>query len=326
MSASSRQGEEREADELAQPDAPDGSTLESFSSALVEVDLAAASQAGTARADNTDHYIAVRMERSLLGVLSNLPADTLPHSFDETAYGMAVADGMSAMSGAALASTAALRKLVELVVNTPDWIMRLNRRKAAAVKRRLVERFGQIDLALKERSEKDPRMAGISSTLTVACSLGSDLFVAHIGDTRAYLMRGGLLHQVTSDHTMAQAMIDAGVAGAGDAVVRGTRRVLTAALGSALPSNPEVQRLRLRHGDQVLLCTDGLTEGADFETIGSILRKGGSADEACRDLIEAALRGGSNDNITVVLARYRFPQTDSPNRSVDATQPAAQNV
>lgn len=309
MSATSKPGEERVA--AAQQGAPEVSKLETPPSSLVEVDLAARSHTGNTRTNNEDHYIAVRLERSLLKVLSNLPEEMLPHSFDETAYGMAVADGMGGIPAGELASSIALHKLVDLVVNTPDWIMRMNRRKAAAVKRRLSERFSQIDSALKQRVERDPRLAGMSTTLTVACSLGADLFIAHIGDSRGYLMRGGLLHQLTSDHTMAQAMIDAGVAGAGDAVVRGMRRVLTAALGSALPSDPEVQRLHLRHGDQVMLCTDGLTESVESETMASILRTATSSDEACAALIDAAMKGGGTDNITVVLARYRFPQPSS---------------
>jgi protein phosphatase len=148
--------------------------------------------------------------------------------------------------------------------------------------------------------------------MTVAASLGADLFLAHIGDSRAYLFRGDELHQLTRDHTLAQAMIEAGVATADDTAVHGMRRVLTAALGAtAQPSDPEVQRLYLRHGDQLLLCTDGLTECVDGETIRSILRHADSADDACRALIEEALRDGATDNVTVVLARYRFPQTAS---------------
>jgi protein phosphatase len=261
--------------------------------------------------NNEDHYLAVRLERSLQTVLSNLPEGVLPHSFDETAYGMAVADEIGGMPDGAVASSMALRTLVALVVKTPDWIMRMNRRKAAVVKRRLTRRFRQVDVALREHSEKDPRLTGMGTTLTVACSLGADLFLAHIGDSRVYLLRGNEIHQLTRDHTMARALTGAGLVDE-DAVVDGMRRVLTASLGSTWqPSDPEVQRLYLRHGDQVLLCTDGLTECVDSETIGSILRNASSADEACLSLIDTALSAGGDDNVTAVLARYRFPQTAS---------------
>ena len=312
MTASPRASEQREPAHLSEPGTPGNVKAENPPSSLVEVDLAGQSNAGNLRSKNEDHYLAARMDRSLQVILSNLPEGAFMDSVDETAYGMVVADGIRGMPAGALASSMALRTLVDLVVKTPDWIMRMNRRKAAVVKRRLTQRFRQVDEALREYGERDPRLAGMGTTLTVAASLGSDLFLAHVGDSRAYLLRGDELHQLTRDHTLAQAMIEGGIAGAEDAVVHGMRRVLTAALGStAQPTDPEVQRLYLRHGDQLLLCTDGLTESVDSETIRSILRTADSAEGACSALIDAALRGSGNDNVTVVLARYRFPANGS---------------
>jgi protein phosphatase len=89
------------------------------------------------------------------------------------------------------------------------------------------------------------------------------------------------------------------------------RNVLMAALGSTGgQTDAEVQRLHVEDKDQVLLCTDGLTALVDDETIGLILRAEDSADRACKNLIDTALTRGGTDNATVVLARYRFPQTE----------------
>ena len=277
---------------------------------LVEVDLAAHSDPGTVRSANEDHYLVVRLERSLEALLSNLPEELVPRNDNETTYGMVVADGMGGMPSGDVASRLALSKLVELVVKTPDWIMRMNRRKAAVVKRRLIQRFRHVDITLRELGERDPRLSGMGTTLTVAASLGADLFLAHIGDSRAYLLRDGELHQLTRDHTLAEAMIEAGFLDPADSTVYGMRRVLTAALGStAQPTDPEVQRLQLVHGDQLLLCTDGLTECLEPESIRAILSDAMSADEACHRLVNAALEAGGTDNVTVILARYRFPKT-----------------
>lgn len=323
MKANPKPVEDHDACQPDQPGAPMSVKLENPPSSLVEVDLAAHSHTGSVIRNNEDHYLVVRLERSLQTVSSNLPDGVLPHSFDETAYGMVVADGMGEMPAGRVASSMALRELVDLVIKTPDWIMRMNRRKAAVVKRRMRERFRQVDVALRERSEKDPRLSGMGTTLTVACSLGADLFLAHIGDSRAYVLRGNKLYQLTRDHTLAQAMIDAGIGEAENAIVRGMRRVLTAALGSTVrPYDPDVQRFHLMRGDQVLLCTDGLTESVDAETISSILRNANSADEACHALIEAALMAGGIDNVTVVLACYRFPQTASQEPSDISGPPA----
>src|SRR5262245_53837423 len=229
----------REQAEFSYPGASRDLKLENPPSSVVEVDLAARSHVGNIRPNNEDHYLTVRVDRSLQVVRSNLPEGALPTNFDETAYGMVVADGMGGMPAGELASSMALRVLVDLVAKTPDWIMRMNRRKAAVVKRRLTQRFRQIDSALREHAERDPRLAGMGTTMIVACSLGADLFLSHIGDSRAYLLRGDEVHQLTRDHTLAQAMIEAGVATADDETVRGMRRVLTAALGStAQPSDP----------------------------------------------------------------------------------------
>jgi protein phosphatase len=280
-------------------------------SALVKVDLAALSHRGHVRPTNEDHYFAARIARSLKTLTTNLAEGILPSSFEEAAYALLVADGMGGMAAGEVASSSALCKLVELVVNTPDWIMRLDQSEdSVIIMQRMTQRFRQVDDDLREQARQDPALTGMGTTLTVAISLGADLVIGHIGDSRAYLLRGARLHQLTRDHTMAQALVDAGIANPQDAVTQAMRHVLTAALGSTgEKSDPEVQRLHLRDGDQVLLCTDGLTEMVEDMVIASTLRDAASVDSACRVLIDLALAGGGTDNVTVVLARYQFPPT-----------------
>jgi PPM family protein phosphatase len=282
-------------------------------SAMVKVDLAARSHQGHVRDSNEDHYLAVRINRSLETVLTNLEEGVLPKRLDETAYGMLVADGMGGRAAGEIASSTALLRLLELVADTPDWIMRINQREnAATVMRRMTHRFRQIDDELRERGESNPSFYGMGTTLTVAATLGADLFLGHIGDSRAYLLRSGKLHQLTKDDTLAQALIDAGIAGANDTVTRAMKHVLTAALGTTgEPSDPQVQRLHLSDGDQLLLCTDGLTEMVSDNDIAAELAAANSSQAACQALINLALAGGGKDNITVVLARYCFPQVSA---------------
>ena len=279
-------------------------------SALVEVDLAAQSHQGFVRKNNEDHYLAVRITRSLQTVLTNLPDGILPQSFDETAYGMLVADGMGGMPAGEVASSVALLRLLELAVQTPDWIMKMDQREnAAIVMRRMTHRFRQVDDELREQARRDITLHGMGTTLTVAVSLGTDLFLSHIGDSRAYLFRAGKLHQLTKDHTLAQALIEAGIAGQDDTSTHAMRHVLTAALGSTGErTDPQVQRFHLSEGDQLLLCTDGLSEMVADDNIASVLGSADSSATACQALIDLALAGGGKDNITIVLARYHFPQ------------------
>jgi protein phosphatase len=218
---------------------------------------------------------------------------------------------MGGMAAGEVASRMALCKLVELVVNTPDWIMQLDHRKnESQVMERMTQRFRLVDEALRDEAQQETSKLGMGTTLTVALSLGGKLLMGHIGDSRAYVMRGGSLHQLTRDHTLAQALIDAGIANPGDAATHALHHVLTAALGATSErADPQVLSFRLSHNDQILLCTDGLTEMVPSESIVSILNEQTSSSAAaCDALIEKALSAGGVDNVTVVLARYQFPE------------------
>lgn len=270
-------------------------------SSEIKVEIAAASHRGHVRENNEDHYLAVRFQRSLETLCTNAEEGVIEARYDETGYGMLVADGMGGLAAGEVASRIALCKLVEMVVDTPDWIMNYKQRDDVnVVMQRMTQRFRQIDDTLREQAESDRSLTGMGTTLTAAVSLGRDLLIGHIGDSRAYLLRNGRLHQITSDHTLAQALIDAGISDPDDTATRAMRHVLTAALGSAgEPADPQVQRFYLSPNDQVLLCTDGLSEMVAKDTITSVLNEAGSSKNACQSLIDLALAGGGLDNVTV---------------------------
>ena len=174
----------------------------------------------------------------------------------------------------------------------------------------MTERFRLIDSALRDNAESDPSLLGMGTTLTAVVSLGAELFVGHIGDSRAYLFRNKRLHQLTRDNTLAQELIDAGIARPEDTATQAMRHVLTAALAAGEQADPQVQRFHLSDGDQVLLCTDVLTEMVKDETIATILSDSDSATQACQTLIDLALAAGGADNTTAIVARYRFPHSE----------------
>jgi protein phosphatase len=279
------------------------------SSTEVKVDIAGASHVGLIRKNNEDHFLALRFKRSLETLCTNLEDETLNQTAVEVGYGLLVADGMGGMAAGEVASRLALSKLVELVVNAPDWIMKFNQRAdETTVLNRITQRFRQVNAALKEEAELNRSMAGMGTTLTAALSFGATLLIGHIGDSRAYVMRANKLHQMTSDDTLDQALINAGLAEPDTDATKAVRHVLTAALGAATDRpDPQVVSFKLSHGDQLLLCTDGLTEMVSSEKIASVLSKANSAQDACKSLIDFALEGGGKDNVTVLLARYQFP-------------------
>ena len=145
--------------------------------------------------------------------------------------------------------------------------------------------------------------------MTLAGSVGADLIIAHIGDSRAYLLRAGKLLRLTRDQTLAQALADAGEIRPEQVATHPSRHVLTGAITTDVGEVPvELQQLRLSDGDQLLLCSDGLTEMASDAAIAGALDRAGSAEKACRALVDLALEGGGKDNVTAILARYRIPQ------------------
>jgi PPM family protein phosphatase len=173
---------------------------------------------------------------------------------------------------------------------------------------RLAERYRRVHAALQEQGRADPALWGMGTTMTVASSLGAHLVLGHIGDSRAYLFRGGELHQLTRDHTYVQALMDMGRLTAEQVARHPFRHVLTRSLGGReVGLDGDFQQAWLADGDQLLLCTDGLTDMVDNAAIASVLGGAASATAACQALVEAALQNGGQDNVTVALARYRFP-------------------
>ena len=291
----------------APPPMPDVQPPQAVSS-KVRVDIAALSDPGKVRPHNEDHYLVVRSERALETLLTNLPPGRVPSRFAEVGYGMVVADGMGGAAAGEVASQLAISTLVNLVLHTPDWIMRIGDAEAKEVMRRMTDRFQLVDANLREQAEIDPSLAGMGTTMTLAASVGYDLILAHIGDSRAYLLRDGELHQMTRDHTLVQGLVDLRVIRPEQVATHRLKHVLTRVLGaSADQMEAEVQRVFLADKDQVLLCTDGLTDMVDSAAIAAGLRHAKSSEEACRALVDKALENGGVDNITVVVARYRFP-------------------
>jgi protein phosphatase len=272
------------------------------------VDLAGLTHPGLVRERNEDVYLLVQADRSLRVRGTNLPEADMPLHFEETGYGMLVADGMGGMAGGDVASRMATQTLTALVLSTPDWIMLTGDEENIRILERMVERYRAVDSAVREEATVNPNLAGMGTTMTIAYSLGTQLFVGHVGDSRAYLYRGTELHRLTRDHTMAQALADQAIIAAHEIATHHFRHVLTRFIGAGRPVAADVMQTLLVNGDQVLVCSDGLTEMLPEPQIATILRAALTAEEGCRLLIDAALKEGGKDNVTVAIARYHIPE------------------
>jgi len=277
-------------------------------SVRVQVEIGSATHTGLTRPNNEDSFLVGRVERALQTVATNLPVSYGPARSEEVAYGMLVADGLGGSDGGEVASRLAVAGFVNLVLDTPDWIMRVDEPDADRVMERMGERFKRLGAAVAERAAADPALKGMATTMTLACSSGPEVVIAHVGDSRAYLVRGTDLIRLTRDHTFAQDLADVGKIAQKDVEGHRYSHVLTRALGSQGGDVvADVTRLGLKDGDALLLCTDGLTNMVPEPAVAALI-PGRTAQGACDALVAAALAAGGKDNVTVILARYRFPR------------------
>lgn len=203
----------------------------------------------------------------------------------------------------------AITTLINIVLHVPDWILRLDEEHAQKVMRRAASYYREVNERLVNEARLKPELRGMGTTMTGAYSLGDDLFVIHVGDSRAYLYRDGILRRLTKDHTHAQMLADAGIIRPEAVGTHRLRHVLTNALGGEeSEGNAEIHRMRLFDGDRILLCSDGLHDMVEDEEIAEILKRERASNPACEALVKSALDNGGKDNVTVVVAGYRIPE------------------
>jgi PPM family protein phosphatase len=195
----------------------------------------------------------------------------------------AVADGMGGARGGDVASSLALEILRG---DGPT---------------ELIETIKQANQRVLERAESDRDLRGMGTTLTAVVTEDAKAHVAHVGDSRAYLLRDGNLQQLTEDHTLVQRMVREGKITPEEARRHPQRSVITRALGVEGNLPVDELTLEMQPGDRLLLCTDGLTSMVQRERIEEILAGEDDPQAACDRLIDAANRAGGDDNVTVIV-------------------------
>lgn len=238
---------------------------------------------------------------------------------------LAVADGMGGHAAGEVASAAviaALEQLDELGVNAGD------------PREALREAVHDANVHLRDMVAAESDLQGMGTTVTAVLTDGDYTWLAHVGDSRAYLLRDGHLTQLTRDHTFVQQLVDEGRIRKEDASTHPQRNFITRALDGREGIDIDLDRLDLQPGDRLLLCSDGLSGVVSDESIAEVLT-GSTPEEAVQRLIDLALRGGGPDNITCIVADALDGQpqprsaalvgaaSDEPTLRAEAGSPAA---
>lgn len=203
----------------------------------------------------------------------------------------AVADGLGGHQAGEVASSMALEeveKRLQAKEGDEDHLARIKDSIEAANLRVL-------------KAAANPERQGMATTLTAAVIRGSKLYLGHVGDSRAYLLRDGALRRLTADHSMVQELVNRGKLSSDEADHHPQRNVLTRALGTSPEIDVDLISLSLASGDRVLLATDGLSSSISDDAISSIISKAKDPQGICEELADAANSEGGQDNITVVV-------------------------
>ncbi|AHG93693.1 protein phosphatase 2C domain protein (plasmid) [Gemmatirosa kalamazoonensis] len=259
------------------------------------------SHVGAVRPGNEDHFIIASLQRSLEVRQTNLEDRGLLEPLcGPKAYLFAVADGVGGQEGGRLASGITLRTIVEYLSETVGSYHAVPAGREQAFLdplRQAVQRAHERLLGTFGASQGGP-----ATTLTIALLVWPQVFLVHIGDSRAYHFRAGALRRLTRDQTMGAYLVDQAAMSEQQAEQAGYNDVLSSAVG-APDMTPVVSAVTLERGDLLLLCTDGLTKHISEDRIAAVLARGTNAEVDCRELIELALADGARDNVTVVVSR-----------------------
>ncbi|WP_344056369.1 PP2C family protein-serine/threonine phosphatase, partial [Prauserella halophila] len=177
--------------------------------------------------------------------------------------------------------------------------------------------FTQASTVLDERVGANPELSGMGTTLTVMLWLGREFALGHIGDSRAYRLRGAELTQLSRDHTLVQSLVDEGKLDEETAAVHPGRSVLVKALLAGQVAEPDLELHEAQPADRYLLCSDGLTDVVSLQEIGAVLGSTDEPSDAVATLIERANEGGGPDNITCVVVHVLDPAAIGGDGSVD---------
>ncbi|MCD7724388.1 MAG: Stp1/IreP family PP2C-type Ser/Thr phosphatase [Clostridiales bacterium] len=215
---------------------------------------------------------------------SETPVGNLPNVF-------IVADGMGGHNAGDYASRYAVETVVEEIGASFE-------KSPVKIVGRAIERANAL---IREKARTDPALNGMGTTMVIATCIGKYLEVANVGDSRLYVVNQKKIEQITQDHSLVEEMVRMGGIDKESARNHPDKNIITRAIGAREYVEADFFNLELQTGDLVLLCSDGLTNMIEDETIRRILTDGGSLKDRAEELIRRANQNGGKDNISVIV-------------------------
>ncbi len=262
---------------------------------------------GQVRADNQDHFLVASLERALLVEDSSLPAEAGTRLTD-TPQGrlFIVADGIGGHGGGEVASAVAVDAMAHYAFETMPWVLGRNDCSMDELEGGLRDAMEKAQARIRRVARRKNLNSDLGTTLTMGYVAWPEMFLVHVGDSRAYLYRDDKLHRLTRDHTLAQQLVDGNAMSEEEAKSSRLAHVLVNAMGGSSDDlHVELHRVELKLDDQLLFCSDGLYDMIGDSAIEAYLSE---SERPVNDVVEllvgAANAAGGRDNVTVVLARF----------------------
>ncbi|MCS6865651.1 MAG: protein phosphatase 2C domain-containing protein [Gemmataceae bacterium] len=276
-------------------------------------EFAGATDVGRVRKNNEDHFLIADLCKQLRITHTSLSGGHL-RGLSSTLLGhvLVVADGMGGTAGGELASGMVVETISWYIARTMPWFFRYQDGREEELENELRNAVATCQATITTAANQS-HFRCMGTTLTLAYILWPRLYVVHAGDSRCYLHRGSRLARMTTDHTVAQKAIDEGLLTPEQAEGSVLAHTLWNYIGGGGDGvTPDIYHTTLIPGDELLLCTDGLTRHIPDAAIATVLRQSPTVQQAVDTLLAAANAAGGEDNITIVAARVRTLSSSDP--------------
>ncbi|HET9151020.1 MAG TPA: Stp1/IreP family PP2C-type Ser/Thr phosphatase [Gemmatimonadales bacterium] len=276
----------------------------------VHVSVFGKTDLGQSREHNEDTFLVA----DLSGRATNALAEVREHDVGPRGSLFLVADGMGGAAAGELASSMATEVIWQHLLTT--WANDAET-TADQFAQRMREAVERANAELFQYAQEHPDVHGMGTTLTMVGVFGQDLFIAQIGDSRAYLVRGGRTFQLTRDQSLTQRLVDAGELSEEEAERSERRNIILQALGPDVQVRVDLSHQALRRDDLLIMCSDGLSGQVKRDEIGNLASRTSDLSDLCSQLIDLANARGGPDNITVVAARFGGDGLPAPGAADD---------